>query len=235
MPRKAVKKVKNAILYDDGVILVSNVRFSYPHLKRPYKGDNDQGEAKYGVVGLLGKKTHKEAKALIEAEIEKVLKANKLRTIAPDKKFLRDGDESDKEESHGNWTVSAREKRRPILRDADKEPVEPDQDDFDEIFYGGMFGSILIEPWYQNNKFGKRVNASLRAARKLKDGEPFGEGRITEEEVDEAFEDDDGEIDGEEDTPRRGSSKRNRYEDEDEDEKPRRRRRPADDDDDDDL
>lgn len=231
--RKAVKKVRNAVLYDDGLIRISNVRISYPHLKKPYKGDDDKGEAKYGLVALLPKGTHAEAKKLINDQINAMLAENKVKALAADKKFLRDGDESGKEENADCWTVSARESRRPTLREIneDGELIEVERENADEVFYGGCWGSILIRPWYQNNKFGKRMNAGLSAVTKKKDDEAFGEGRISEEEVDEAFEDDD---DIEEQTSRK--RKPSRYEDDDEDERPARRsRRPAEDDDPDDL
>jgi hypothetical protein len=202
--RKAVKQVKNAVLYDDGLIRVSNVRFSHPHLDKAYKKQGDQGTAKFGVVGMLPKDTHAAAKKLIEERIAEVLKENKVKALASDKKFLRDGDESDKDEYEGHWTISAREERRPILRqtldDGTVEPVEPE--DAKEAFYGGCWGSLLIRPWFQNNDFGKRVNAGLTAATKKADDEAFGEGRISDEEVDEAFEDDE-EMDG---PPTRGKS-----------------------------
>lgn len=229
MARKAVKKVKNAVLYDDGLIRISNVRFSYPHLRKPYKGKGDAGEPKYGITALLPKDTHKAAKKLIEERIDEVMKENKVKALAADKKFLRDGDESDKPENEGMWTVSARETRRPALRDEDKEIVDPEN--ADEVFYGGCWGSVLIRPWYQNNDYGKRVNAGLSAVRKSRDDEPFGEGRISDEDVDEAFEDDE-----DDDAPKKRRRSRD-DDDDDEDDKPRRRRRPSrdEDDDDDDL
>lgn len=232
MARKAVRKVKNAVLYDDGLIKIMNVRFSYPHLRKAYKGKGDQGEPKFGVVGLLNKKTHKAAKELIEDRIAEILKENKVKSLGSDKKFLRDGDETDKPENEGNWIVSARETRRPSLRDEDKEIVDPD--DADEVFYGGCYGSMLIRPWYQNNDFGKRVNAGLSAVRKSRDGEAFGEGRITDEEVDEAFDDDDDDDDIEDtSSSRRKGGSRYEDDDEDEDDRPRRKKRRSRDDDED--
>lgn len=214
-----VRKVANAALRSDGTVRISNVRFSYPHLDKPYKKEGDAGVAKYGLVALLPKDTHKAAKKLLEDVIADVMKENKIKALAADKKFLRDGDESDKEEHNGHWTVSAREERRPILKEMDAEGeltlVEPE--DAKETFYGGCWGSILIRPWFQNNKHGKRVNAGLSAATKKADDDSFGEGRISEEDVDEAFSDDD-EFEG----PRRGSSKssgssRSRYQEDDDD------------------
>jgi hypothetical protein len=229
-----VRKVANAALMSNGLIRVSNVRLSYPHLDRPYKKEGDQGTAKYGVVGLLPKDTHRAAKKLIEEVIADLMKENKVKALAADKKFLRDGDESDKEEHEGHWTLSAREERRPILKelnDGELTLVEPE--DAKETFYGGCWGSLLIRPWFQNNKYGKRVNAGLTAVTKKGDDDSFGEGRISEDEVDEAF-DEDEEFEG----PRRSSGSkggRSRYEDEDEEERPRRKpaRRSRDDEDDD--
>lgn len=250
MAREIKKKVKNAILYTDGTIRISGVRFSYPHLKKPYKGDGDQGEAKFGVVGLMPKKTHRAAKDLIKERIEELLKENKVKALPADKKFLRDGDQSGKAEHEGHYTVSARESRRPPLRNRDNSVVEPE--DADEVFQPGYWGDILIRPWYQNNKFGKRVNAGLSSIQFVKKDEVFGEGRLSDEDLDDTFEDygdpdddDDSFDEDEDDTPRRkkkpSSKKRSRDDDDDdddddygdddddeeEDERPARRKKPA--------
>lgn len=228
MAREIAKKVKNAILYTDGSIRISGVRFSYPHLAKAYKGDGD-GEAKFGIVGLLPKDTHAAAKKLIEERIAELLKDNKVKSLASDKKFLRDGDESGKEDYENMWTVSARETRRPPLRDRQNQPVEPE--DAAEVFQPGYWGDILIRPWYQNNSYGKRVNAGLSSVQFVKKDDTFGEGRISDEDLDDTFEDygDDDDVDAdadedEDEAPRRPAKKsgakkparRSRDEDEDE-------------------
>jgi hypothetical protein len=247
MAREVKKKVKNAILYTDGSIRISGVRFSYPHLRKPYKGDDDKGEAKFGVVALLPKATHRAAKDLIKERIEELLKENKVKALPSDKKFLRDGDQSGKAEHEGMYTVSARESRRPPLRNRDNSVVEPE--DADEVFQPGYWGDVLIRPWYQNNKYGKRVNAGLSSIQFVKKDEIFGEGRISDEDLDDTFEDygdpddDDAVDDDEDEAPRRGKSKPKRRakdddydddddadadadEDDDEDERPRRKPKP---------
>ena len=237
MAREVVKKVKVsgpkgqsgfAVLYADGTIRIDWVRFSYPHLRKAYAGD-DGGEPKFGLVGLLMKKTHKAAQELIAEQIAKLLKDNKVKALASDKKFLRDGDESDKEEHAKAWTVSARETRRPPLRNRDNSVVEPE--DADEVFQPGYWGSILIRPWFQNNKYGKRVNAGLSSVQFVMKDDTFGEGRLSDEDLDDTFEDYGDPDDGDDS-----------YDDDDEDErparkpkKPSRRSRDDDDDDDDDL
>jgi len=222
MAREIAKKVKNAVLYTDGTIRISGVRFSYPHLAKSYKGDDDKGEAKYGIVGMLPKKTHRAARDLINERIEELLKENKVKSLASDKKFLRDGDDSGKEDYADHWTVSARETRRPPLRNRANEVVEPE--DALEVFQPGFWGDILIRPWYQNNKYGKRVNAGLSSVQMVKKDEVFGEGRLSDEDLDDTFED-------------YGDSEEDNYA-EDDDDKPARKpkpktRKPADDDDDD--
>jgi hypothetical protein len=188
MPTEVTEKVKNAVLYSDGSVKIENVRLSYPHLDKPYSGPNagEGGEPKYGVVALLPKDTHKEAMNLVKRAIEGLLKdANKGAAIPKDKWFLRDGDESGKPENQGTWTISARETAPPILRDQRNRNVE--RAEAAKVFYGGCYASVLIRPWFQNNRYGKRVNANLLAVQFVKDGPPFGTGRIREDDVDDRF------------------------------------------------
>ncbi len=190
MAREIRKKVKNGVLYTDGHIRIDMARFSYPHLAKAYKGDGDAGEAKFGVVGMLDKTTHKEVFNLFVEVKEEILKTNKVKALTADKLFYRDGDESGKAEYEGHWTVSARETRRPPLRNQKNEVVEPE--DANEIFQPGYYGSILIRPWFQNNNYGKRLNAGLASAQFIKKGELIGEGGLTEDDLDDTFESYDG-------------------------------------------
>lgn len=191
MARSAETQVTNATLYDDGCILIKNVRASYPHLDKPYAGE-DGGEPKFGIVGLLDKKTHVAAKELCVKVIDKIMKENDTK-VAKDKKFIRDGDDSDKVENEGMWTVSAREARRPSVRNKDATPMT--EREVVDIIYGGCYVNILIRPWYQDNKFGKRINAGLVAVQFVRDGEAFGDGRIDDEGVFDEVEDEDDDSD----------------------------------------
>jgi hypothetical protein len=258
MAREVLKKVKVkgpkgqkgfAILYADGTIFIEWVRFSHPHLAAPWKKDGDQGKKKYSVVGMLGKKTHADAIELIQERIAEILKENKVKKLKAERLFMRDGDESDAEEYEGFMTVSAREERRPPLRDRRNEVVEPE--DAEELFVGGHWGAILIRPWWQDSKdYGKRVNAGISSAQFLMKDETFGAGRLSEEELDDTFrahddDDDDGSYDDDDDdddrsSRRRGNKRRSRdYDDDDDDDdddrSSRRRRRRSRDDDDDDI
>lgn len=183
------KRVKNGILYENGFIRIDNVRFSYPHLDKPWKKATDQGAPKFSVTAMMPKETHEEVRILIRDEMARILKEAKA-TLKPGLKFMRDGD-ADSEEGEDNpdntyakhWYISARESNRPTLRVVRDgavvklDPVE-DLEEIQDKFFGGAYGHILIRPWFQDNDFGKRLNAGLMGAVFSKKGDPFGQGRI---------------------------------------------------------
>ncbi len=190
--REVKTKVTNAVLYSDGTIRIDNVRASYPHLDKPYaKADKDgkMPEAKFGIVAMLDKKTHEAAKDLLVKVIRDVMQEKDTK-VGKDKWFLKDGDDSDKAEYEGYWTVSAREARRPSVRNRKGDPMS-EREIVDDI-YAGCYVNVLIRPWFQSNDFGKRVNAGLVAVQFVKDGPQIGEGRIDDEGVFESIEDDGG-------------------------------------------
>lgn len=199
--RTVVKRVKNAVLYSDGTIRLDNCRASYPHLIEPYAGVDEDGkkqEPAYGIVFLMPKLTHVAAKDICKQRIEELMKENKIPKLGADKKFLRDGDQSSKVESSGMFTVSAREKRPPVLRAPSKEKIIRGKTEtvrvagrdvpLKELFYGGCWVNGIIRPWWQSNKHGKRANAGLVAVQFLRNDESFGQNRVSEDDVDESFE-----------------------------------------------
>lgn len=202
--RTVVESVPNAVRYSDGTILLKMVRASYPHLLVAQENENDDGKVTktFSIKALLPKETHGEAKSLLVKVVKQILKDNnKGANIPSDKKFIRDGDPKDeddvgKPDEVGCWVVSARETKRPITISNKKDPktgkarrLDPeDQDDVDMI-YGGCWVNVLIRPWWQSNKYGKRVNAGLSVVQFKKNDEPFGTGRIRDEDVDDMLED----------------------------------------------
>ncbi|EMQ4336866.1 DUF2815 family protein [Salmonella enterica subsp. enterica serovar Newport] len=174
------KKVKNGVLYKSGHIKISNVRASYPHLDKPYGGE-DGGEPKYSLTLLMPKSTHGEIEKVIREQIEVTKKNHKTGPlkVAPSMLFIKDGDTDfpDKPECEGMWVISARERKRPDVYNIEREELTTSSEILEEI-YGGCWVSVVIRPWSQENKFGKRVNANLISVLKRKDDEPFGEGRV---------------------------------------------------------
>lgn len=179
------KRVSNAVLYTNGMIRIDNVRVSFPHLDKPYAGQKDDGSAgepKFGIVGMLPKATHVAAKDLIVEAMNALLAASERAKVAADKKFIRNGDDQDRTEYEGHWTVSAREGRQPSVRNQRGELVI-DPTKIADMVYGGCYCNILIRPWYQDGQkvgkgYGKRINAGLVGVQFVRDGESFGEGRI---------------------------------------------------------
>lgn len=204
--RTIVKKTDHAVLYSDGTLLLKMVRLSHPHvfhmneMRDPKTGSVNKS---YSISALLPKETHEDAIKLCRQVIKKILAdANKGENIAGDRKFLRDGDPRDeddagKPEQVGCFVVSAREnKKRPITLSNKKDAATgkpkrlvPDVSDDEDMIYGGCWGDVLIRPWFQNHTtYGKRVNANLVAVQFRKHDEPFGTGRIKEQDIDETFE-----------------------------------------------
>lgn len=159
------------------IIQLQNVRSSMLDLFQPYQGD--EGEGKYGGHFLFDPK-HPAYKAVNDgiqavakekwgAKAEATLKA----LTASGKICLRDGaTKSDKDGYEGNFFVSARNANRPTAINRDRSPVT----EADGIIYSGCFVNVSIELWAQDNKFGKRVNATLRGVQFFKDGPRFGGG-----------------------------------------------------------
>lgn len=226
-----VDTVKNGIIYEDGYFLLKNARVSYPHLARPFKSKDDDSKKKgsYGIVSMLeeGKK-HGELIEAIQDYISDLLKKNGAGKVSADRRFFRDGNEDANEDYEGHWIASARESKRPSVRDADGDVMDPvdDEERIEEMIYGGCYCNVLIRIWYQDGVkigkgYGKRVNAGLVGVKYVEEGERFGEGRIDDAA---AWGDDD-------DKPSR--AKRRSSAEDDDDDKPARRRAAKDDDDDD--
>ena len=204
-----IRKLKNGsevvgALYEGGIIKILNVRASYPHLDKPYAGD-DGGEPKFSIVGLADKGTHQSVKEACVEVIEDLKKANKNAKVAKDKLFIKNGDDSDKEEYEGMWTISARETKRPKVRDGNGDLLEVDE--IADTIYPGCYVDIIIRPWFQDNAFGKRCNANLLSVKFRADGEQFGEGRI----------DDDDLWDDDDEAPKSSGKKSKASDDEDDD------------------
>lgn len=214
-PRVVVKEVKNAKRWSDGTISLYMVRASYPHVLDKYKGeDDDESKAKHSIVCLMPKrKAWRPARELVLERINELIKENKQTKMKADNKFLRDGDLAGRDEYEGFWTINASESKKVSVRGADNKPLKKGKDD--DVIYAGCWVNVVIRPWFMNNKFGKKINAGLVAVQlvpikvvqetwaKASD-EPFGNQRVSEEEIDEDFQnyggdDDDDDYDDDDD------------------------------------
>lgn len=148
------------------------VRLSYPALFEPKKAMEEGGKPKFGANFILDKKLHAEEIKQLQDGIKKVKIAQWKKEISC-KTCLRDGAEKGDKDGYGDdvMFVSASNDKRPGVVDRDLTPLTAQ----DGKPYAGCYVYCTFRLWAQDNKFGKRVNASLRNVQFVKDGEPFGE------------------------------------------------------------
>lgn len=167
-------------------IKMQNVRLSFPSLFK-FAAFGGESTEKYEATFILDKDEHAAPIKELEKEIQALFKEkNKGKKLGADRVCLKEGDESDWCDVENSMVIKASTKRRPLVIDRDKSPITAE----DEIVYAGCYVNAIVSLWFQDNSYGKRVNAQLDGIQFRKDGEPFGESQIDEDEFD-AFGDDD--------------------------------------------
>lgn len=169
-----------AVLDEENLkIRLNNVRLSFPHLFHPQTvGDDDKGTPKFSGVFLLDDGDHEDTIAFLQEKAEELAKSVGMKKLSITKSFLKPGSEKDDLEGfEGCHFVSASNARRPLAIDQDKAAVT----ESDGTLYAGCYVNAVIQLWAQDNKWGKRVNASLEGVQFLKDGESLGGGTIADE------------------------------------------------------
>lgn len=189
-------------VYTDGkqkVIKLKNVRISFPACgtQKAQQDDdgNDTEDKAWQVTPMLKKGMHDAARARCRKLIDEILLehgtapqgggAKKPLKMEPQYICLKDGDEKDRAEYEGHWIISASEKtRHPTARNVQGDLIMNDSE-IDKVFYGGCYANVMIRFWFFNGKakgktkeFPKRVCAGFVGIQFLRDGEPFGQGRI---------------------------------------------------------
>ena len=146
---------------------LKNVRLSFPSIFKRSEFNGQEG--KFESTFLINKEQHliKE----IEAKIALIQKDNKAR-VSPDKICFKDGDFVDYDGYEGHMSIKAGANRRPTVIDRDKTPLVED----DGKPYAGCYVNAVLELWYQDNSYGKRVNCNLLGIQFSKDGDSFGAG-----------------------------------------------------------
>lgn len=189
-----IKQGPNFIVYKSGdqkLIKIENVRFSYPHFgaKRVDEDENGNKKENWGGVALLSKEEHVDAKKAFDELMKDLMVANEVK-IPAEFRCLKDGDERDDEHAQGHWTISFSDSnRRPAVRDQ-RAALMTDETAIDDKFYGGCYGSVLLRPWYFNGQakgksksYPKRICCGFTGVQFLRDGEPFGNGRINDDDA----------------------------------------------------
>ena len=163
---------------------LSNVRLSFPSLFK--RSEFDGKEGKFEATFLVNKESQAKLIAEIEAKIALIQKDNKVK-VSPDKICLKDGDFVDYDGYEGCMSIKAGANRRPTVIDRDKTPLVED----DGKPYAGCYVNAVLELWFQDNSYGRRINCNLLGVQFSKDGDSFGAGDTDVSDDFDAFEDDD--------------------------------------------
>lgn len=162
---------------------LSNVRLAFPALFEA-KTVNGEGKPAFSASLLIAPNDAqvKAINAAIDecardkwgAKAEAMLKQMR----AADKVCLHDGDlKASYDGFPGMLFISARNAVRPTVVDADKTPLV----EADGKPYAGCYVNAVVELWAQDNKYGKRVNATLTGVQFFRDGDSFTGGRAASE------------------------------------------------------
>lgn len=166
-------------------ILLKNARLAFPVLFTP-QTVNGEGEPAFSASFLI-EKNHPQIAEINAAMLEAAkgkwgAKGQEFfdRAKAADKVALHNGDlKNEYEGFSGMLYISSRNKTRPTVFDKDRTPLVVS----DGKPYAGCYVNASIEFWAQDNKYGKRINASLRGVQFVRDGDAFsGGGAASEDE-----------------------------------------------------
>lgn len=159
------------------IIRLQNVRLSFPALFREKKFAPTDAKGSYSAIFLLDKKSNAKEIAEIKRATDNLVRdVFKGKHPGAQRVCLRDGSEKADTDGYGDGVmfISARSDKRPQVVNRDLTPLTED----DGKPYAGCYVNATIEIWGQDNQYGKRVNAKLRAVQFYKDGDSFGEAKI---------------------------------------------------------
>ena len=166
-------------------IKLASIRIAFPALFEPKSMTGQDGKPtkpKFSAAFIVDPKTQN-AKALAEgviacakakwgAKADAILAElhKKDRVCYRESPLSKDG--KPYEGFEGMHSINASNDARPLVLDRTKSPLTAQ----DGKPYGGCYVNASIELWAQDNKFGKRINASLKGVQFVKDGDAFGGG-----------------------------------------------------------
>lgn len=164
---------------DPTIVKIQGARLSYPTLftAKSFEGSKPA----FSAVLLLDKKTNAMDIKRVQAAIAFLVKEGlKGKHPGADRVCLREGSTKADTDGYGDdvMFVPARNEKRPGVVDRDLTPLSEE----DGKPYAGCYVNAVVRLWAQDNKYGKRINASLRNVQFVKDGTPFGEKPVSPEE-----------------------------------------------------
>lgn len=173
---------------------LTDVRLAFPQLFEA-KQVNGEGKAAFSASFLIDPKNpkHVELLKVINANIDAVAKEkwkDKTGVImaelrAKDRIALHDGNgKASYAGFQGMMFVSARSYVKPATLNPDRSPTTAQ----DGKLYAGCYVDAVIELYAQDNKYGKRINATLGGVQFRRDGDAFAGGAAASEDDFESLE-----------------------------------------------
>lgn len=168
------------IMNPDGTVK-HGVRLAFPKLFRAEQVQG-QGDPKFGASLIIGP-DHPQIEEI--RRIEQAVAKDKWKDKAPsivkvlekqDRMALHDGDIKAQYDGYpGNFYLSAnaQENAKPTVVDQARNPLSENSGKP----YAGCYVNASLELWAQDNKFGQRVNCTLRGIQYVTDGDSFSAGR----------------------------------------------------------
>ena len=157
-------------------IKLNSVRLSFPSLFQRSVFNGEEG--KFEATFLIEKGSENAKK--IQAAVSELLAENKAK-LPEDKLCLKDGDNISYDGYDGMLALKGSSNKRVTVINRDKSPIVED----DGILYAGCYVNAVIDVWFMDNKFGKRVLCNLLGVQFVKDGESFGAGGVSDDDFDE--------------------------------------------------
>lgn len=170
-------------------VVLRNVRLAFPRLDTPQQVNGEGAPAFSAAFILESDSAEFEAnKAAIEAAMKHVAKekwGEKAAAVyksveASGKLALHDGDTKAEIDGYaGNLYINARASASspPSLVRRDRSLISREKIDGTSAaeieLYGGCYVNVILNMWAQDNKYGKRVNASLAGVQYVREGVPF--------------------------------------------------------------
>ncbi len=159
---------------DPRIVKLTDVRASYVTVFKAKEFKKGDGKPRFSCAFILDKKLNAADIKKIQAAIAFVVKEDGKGKMPPsDKICLQEGSRKPDTDGYGeeNMYVSASNEKKPRVVDGQFNDLDEDSGKP----YSGCYVDAVIRIWYQDNDWGKRVNASLRIVQYRRKGEPFGE------------------------------------------------------------
>jgi len=166
-------------------IILKNVRLAYAHMQ-PHE---IRGKPASAGAQILLEKSDKQVAAVEEAIRATEVEYNKGKRIASDKYCLRSAEDRGRAGEFGDVMVlSANAKLGQSIMTMGKGSLEPILDPARNPIYSGCYANVKVRVWWQDNDYGKRINAALVAVQFADDGEPLDGSTVSAEEAAKGFE-----------------------------------------------